>query len=412
MRTEPLKTAGPRRGAIIFIFITVALDMIALGIIGPVFVPLVERLTGGDVGHATLYLGISGTLFALMQFLWSPFLGMLSDRFGRKPVIVLSNIGTAVDYGIMALAPNLGWLLAGRIFAGVTTANIVAASAYISDVTPPEKRAGAFGMIGAAFGLGFIIGPAIGGLLGGFGDRVPFWVAAGFSVANGIYGAFVVPESLPASLRTTTFNWLKANPIGALKTLRAHPELQRLSIVTFLSNIAGLAMPAVWVLYVTERYHWNSASIGFSLVALGVTSVASQALVIGRFVKRFGERAALFSGVAFGALGTLFFAFAVNGWIFIAGIVPLCLWGLTPAAAQAMMSRRAGPSEQGELQGALGSLRGLGSLIGPALFTGAFGLGIAMTPQFAGLPWIVSGVLLVVSILPALSESPLEATAE
>ena len=406
MTTETAPIGEPQRGAIIFIFITVALDMVALGIIGPVFVPLVERLTGGDVHAATWYLGISGTLFALMQFLWSPFLGMLSDRFGRKPVIVLSNIGTAVDYGIMALAPNLGWLLAGRIFAGVTTANIVAASAYISDVTPPEKRAGAFGMIGAAFGLGFIVGPAIGGLLGGFGDRVPFWVAAGFSIANALYGTLVVPESLPHALRSTTFNWRKANPVGALKTLRAHPELQRLSIVTFISNVAGLVMPAVWVLYVTERFQWNSASIGFSLVAVGVCSVASQALVIGRFVKRFGERAALFSGVAFGALGTVMFAFAPNGWIFVAGIVPLCLWGLTPAAAQAMMSRRAGPSEQGELQGALGSLRGLGSLIGPALFTGAFGFGIAMTPQFAGLPWLVSGVLLIVSIVPALREEP------
>jgi len=224
---------SPRRqAALIFVFITVALDMIALGVIAPVFVPLVEQFMHGDVRHAANVVGIFGTVFALMQFGWMPFLGVLSDRFGRRPVIVLSNFGMALDYVVMALAPNLVWLLIGRVVSGITAANATAASAYVTDVTTPDKRAGAFGMIGAAFGVGFVLGPAIGGLCGQVDPRLPFWVAGGLSLLNGLYGALVLPESLPRAQRAARFAWAKANPVGSLRLLRRHRELTAIALVT------------------------------------------------------------------------------------------------------------------------------------------------------------------------------------
>ena len=393
-----------RRAAVAFIFVTLVLDSVALGLIAPVFVPLIMRFMHGDVVHAAAIVGAFGTVFAAMQFGWAPFLGVLSDRFGRKPVVVLSNVGMAVDYAVMALAPNLAWLLAGRIVSGVTTANVAAASAYVADVTPAEKRAGAFGMIGAAFGVGFVLGPAIGGLLGGFDPRLPFWVAGALSLANGIYGAFVLPESLAPEHRATRFLWAKANPVGALRLLQRHRELTMLGALTFASTLAGIVMQSTWVLYVTARYGWGAGATGVSLAVVGATSMIAQIFVIGRFVKRFGERASLFAGVAFGTLGLVGCGLAPNGWWFFASIAPLCLWGLASAAAQALMSRRVGPHEQGELQGAIGSIRGLATLFGPALFTTAFAIGVGR--GVPGAAWYLAALLLAGASVPFLRADP------
>ncbi len=392
---------SPRRqAALIFVFITVALDMIALGVIAPVFVPLVEQFMHGDVRHAANVVGVFGTVFALMQFGWMPFLDVLSDRFGRRPIIVLSNFGMALDYAVMALAPNLVWLLIGRVVFGITAANATAASAYVTDVTPPDKRAGAFGMIGAAFGVGFVLGPAIGGLCGQVDPRLPFWVAGGLSLLNGLYGALVLPESLPRAQRAVRFAWAKANPVGSLRLLRRHRELTAIALVTFASSLAGMVMQATWVLYVTYRYHWQPGMTGISLAVVGVTSMVTQVFVIGRFVKRFGERVSLFAGIASGALGLIVCGLAVNGWWFFAGLIGLCLWGLGPAAGQAIMTRHVTAQEQGELQGAIGSIRGLASLFGPGIFTTAFAIGIAH--DLPGAAWYLGATLLVAAALPVL----------
>ncbi|HEX3550531.1 MAG TPA: TCR/Tet family MFS transporter [Candidatus Elarobacter sp.] len=390
------------RPAVIFVFITVALDMIALGVIAPVFVPLVEGFMHGDVQHAATVVGTFTTVFALMQFVWAPLFGVLSDRFGRRPVIVLSNIGMGLDYFVMALAPALSWLLIGRVISGITSATATASGAYISDVTPPEQRAKAFGMVGAAFGLGFVLGPAIGGLCGQIDPRLPFWVAGGLSLLNGVYGAFVLPESLARENRATRFAWSKANPVGALRLLRSHPELTAVAMVTLLSTLSGMVMQSTWVLYVTYRYGWQPGMTGLSLAFVGICSSAAQMLVVGPFVKRFGERAALFAGIGFGALALVICGWAPTTWLFFVGIVPLCLWSLAAAAAQAMMSRRVTPQEQGELQGAIGSIRGVAALIGPLLYTTAFAIGIAH--GLPGAPWYLGAVIICAAVLPVLRE--------
>jgi DHA1 family tetracycline resistance protein-like MFS transporter len=397
-----LERPSRRRAAVVFVFVTVALDMIALGVIAPVFVPLVVGFLHGDMQRAAAIVGAFGTVFALMQFVWAPILGVLSDRFGRKPVIVLSNIGMGLDYFVMALAPALWWLLAGRIISGVTSATATVSGAYIADVTPPEQRARAFGMIGAAFGVGFVLGPAIGGVFGQIDPRAPFWVAGVLCVLNGVYGAFVLPESLRRENRSRRFVWSKANPLGALRLLRSHPELFALATVTFLNTLAGIVVQTIWVLYATYRYGWQPATTGVSLAVIGVCSSATQMLAIGPFVKRFGERRALFTGTAFGVAALVICGAAPSTGLFFAGIVPMCLWGLAPAACQALMTRRVTPQEQGELQGAIGSIRGFSSLIGPVMYTTVFAIGIAH--GVPGAPWFLSAVIIAAAGLPVVRE--------
>lgn len=269
--TEPAAPT-PRRAAFAFVFVTVLLDMFAIGIIIPVLPKLVEDFMGGDTARAATIYGIFGTAWALMQFLFSPVLGSLSDRFGRRPIILLSNFGLGLDYILMALAPNLRWLFLGRVISGITAASISTAGAYIADVTPPEQRAAKFGLLGAAFGAGFVVGPALGGILGDISPRLPFWVAAGFSLTNGLYGLFVLPESLRRELRRP-FSWRKANPVGALKLLRSHRELWGFTWVTFLSNLAHAALPSVAVLYMGYRYNWDTKSVGVLLAGVGVCQI-------------------------------------------------------------------------------------------------------------------------------------------
>jgi DHA1 family tetracycline resistance protein-like MFS transporter len=398
---EPV--ASPRRAAFIFVFITVVLDMLALGMIIPVLPKLVMGFLNGDTAKAARMFGVFGTVWALMQFFFAPLLGSVSDRFGRRPVILLSNFGLACDYVLMAMAPTLGWLFVGRVISGITAASVPTASAYIADVTPPEKRAGAFGMLGAAFGLGFVLGPALGGLLGSVDARLPFWASAALSGANALYGLFVLPESLPPEKRAP-FSLRRANPLGALKLLRSYRGLSLLALLVFLGNIAHESLPSTFVLYAQFRYRWDERLLGLTLAAVGVCTGVVQALLVKPLVGRLGERASLFIGLLSGAVGFAVYGLAAKGWEFWIGIPIMAFWGLCQPAVQAMMSRKVGASDQGQLQGATGSVRGIAGLIGPTLFTQTFALFISEQAPFVlpGAPFVLSAALIAASLLIAL----------
>jgi DHA1 family tetracycline resistance protein-like MFS transporter len=400
--SEPAGT--PRRAAFIFVFITVLLDMLALGMVIPVLPKLVMGFLDNDTAKAARMFGVFGTVWALMQFFFAPVLGSVSDRFGRRPVILLSNFGLAFDYVLMALAPTLGWLFVGRVISGITAASVPTASAYIADVTPVEKRAGAFGMLGAAFGLGFVLGPALGGILGAYDPRLPFWASAGLSFANALYGLFVLPESLPKE-RRSAFSLKRANPLGSLSLLRSSPGLMLLAVLTFLGALAHESLPNTFVLYAEYRYGWNERAIGLTLAAVGVCTGIAQALLVKPVVTRFGERASLFLGLLCGAIGFAIYGIAAQGWVFWLGIPVMALWGMSGPAAQGLMSSKVGPSEQGRLQGATGSLRGISGLLGPTLFTQAFSICIgAHAPwHLPGAPFLLSAVLLTLSLVIAVT---------
>jgi DHA1 family tetracycline resistance protein-like MFS transporter len=387
-----------RRAALGFVFVTVLLDMLAFGIIAPVMPRLILDFLHGDMARTSEVMGLFVTTWAVMQFFFSPVLGMLSDRFGRRPVILLSNFGLGLDYVVMALAPTLSWLFVGRILSGITASSMPTANAYLSDVMPPEKRAKAFGIFGAAFGVGFVLGPALGGWLGAIGPRLPFWVAGGLSLLNACYGFFVLPESLPPEKRSRGIRWKNANPVGALKLLRSHRELFGLATVNFLGYLAHEVYATVFVLYATERFGWNRKSIGTSLAVVGIATVVTSGFLVGWSVRRFGERASLFAGLFFAAIGFLMFGLAPTGWLFLAAIPVNALWSLAAAPSQSMMTRRVSPSEQGELQGALSSLRGLAMILGPGMFSVTFAFFLAPGLHFPGAPWVLAAVLLLVSL--------------
>jgi DHA1 family tetracycline resistance protein-like MFS transporter len=391
-----------RTAAFVFIFITVLLDMLALGMIVPVLPKLVVDFSGGDSQVAAGILGVFGTAWALMQFLFSPVQGALSDRFGRRPVILMSNFGLGLDYILMALAPSVSWLFVGRVISGITAASISTSYAYIADVTPPEQRAARFGFMGVAFGAGFVLGPALGGLAGNISPRLPFWIAAGLSLANALYGLLVLPESLAPEKRAP-FLWRKANPAGSLKLLRSHPKLPGLATVGFLSNLAHDSLPSISVLYMIYRYGWNERTVGFTLAGVGLCAMVVQGALIAPTIKRFGERVTLLLGLVFGVAGFAVFGLASNGWVFWAGIPLMALWGLASPSAMGLMSHLVGPSEQGQLQGANASLMGIASLIGPGLFTQAFAIFIAAgsTWYLPGAPFLLAALLLAFSIVIA-----------
>lgn len=391
---QPLP-AAPRRAAFAFVFVTVMLDMFAIGVIVPVLPKLVEDFMGGDTQKAAWIYGIFGTAWALMQFLFMPVLGSLSDRYGRRPVILLSNLGLGLDYVLMALAPSVRWLFVGRVISGITAASVSTAGAYIADVTPPEERAAKFGLLGAAFGFGFVVGPALGGFLGDINPRLPFWVAAGLSLANALYGLIVLPESLPKNLRTA-FSWRKANPLGALKLLRSHHELWGLSWVMFLSNLAHVALPSVAVLYMGYRYDWDASAVGLVLGAAGVCAIIVQGMLVGRVVRALGERRTVLVALVCGAAGFFIQAMAPNGAIYAAGIVVMSLWGLMGPAMQGLMTRFVSPTEQGQLAGANSSVLGIANLLGPLLFTQIFALFIGHREwHLPGAAFLLSSILLI-----------------
>jgi DHA1 family tetracycline resistance protein-like MFS transporter len=388
---------------VVFIFVTILLDMFALGLILPILPKLVESFVDNDTARAAEIFGLFGTAWALMQFLFSPVLGGLSDRFGRRPVVLLSNLGLALDYVLMALAPSLTWLFIGRVISGITSASISTAFAYIADVTPPEQRAATFGKIGVAFGAGFILGPAVGGLLGGMDPRLPFWVAAGLSFANTLYGLLILPESLPED-RRSPFHWKSANPLGALRLLGSDRVLTGLSVVNFLAQVAHVVLPSTFVLYATYRYGWDARTVGLTLAMVGVCSMAVQGLAIGPIVRRLGERRALLLGLLSGAAGFLIYGAAPTGPLFWLGIPVMSLWGVAGAATQALTTQRVAPDQQGQLQGATSSVQSMSQMLGPFLFTLTFAyfIGANAPVRLPGAPFLLAALLLLLALLLAM----------
>ncbi|WP_420131246.1 TCR/Tet family MFS transporter [Rhodopseudomonas sp.] len=400
--SETIGAGGARPAAVGFIFVTILLDMLSIGMILPILPKLIESFAHNNTADAARIYGLFGTAWALMQFVASPILGGLSDHFGRRPVILLSNLGLGLDYILMALAPSLGWLFLGRVISGITSASISTAFAYIADVTPAEKRAAVFGKVGAAFGLGFIIGPAMGGLLGGVDPRLPFWVAAGLSLCNALYGLFVLPESLPPE-RRSPFRWKSANPVGAVRLLASNSRLAAMAVVEFCAEVAHVALPAIFVLYASYRYRWDETTIGLALAFVGVCTAIVQGGLVGPAVKRLGERNAQIIGYGGGALGFLIYALAPSGTLFWIGIPVMTLWGIAGPATSGMMTRFVSADQQGQLQGAMTSVKSIAELIGPFLFTLIFAYFIGGTAPFAlpGAPFLLAGALLIVSVLIA-----------
>ena len=389
----------PRKAALTFIFVTVLIDMLAFGMIIPVLPVLVQNFVGGNAARAAQMYGLFGTAWALMQFIFSPVQGSLSDHFGRRPVILISCAGLGLDFILMALAPNLWWLLLGRVISGITAASFSTAGAYISDVTPPEKRAVSFGLIGAAFGAGFILGPAIGGLLGAISPRLPFWASAFMALANVCWGWFVLPESLPKE-RRVPFSWKNANPLGALKLLRAHPMLTGLAGSYFLLNLAHGVLPSTSVLYMHYRYGWDTRAVGILLAGVGVSSLIVQGFLVKPMVKWLKERRAMALGLTFGAVGFAIYGLAPTGPIFWIGVPVMALWAIATPSLQTIMTRLVDPTEQGRLQGALASLVGLGSLIGPTMFTQTFAAFISTRADLGlpGAPFLLAAALVIAAM--------------
>lgn len=395
--------AGQRRPALLFIFFTILIDILAFGIIIPVLPHLIEDFSGGDTSEASYWVAAFGTAFALVQFVASPIQGALSDRFGRRPVILISCCGLALDFVFMALAPSLLWLFVGRMISAVTSASISTAYAYIADITAPEDRARNFGMLGAAFGAGFVIGPMLGGVLGDIDLRLPFWCAAGLAALNFCYGLFVLPESLPPERRSARFLWSQANPFGALQLLRRYPKIWGLVTVVFIGHLAHYVYPSTFVLLADERYGWGNKEAGYVLAAVGVLSVLVNAVLIRRIVPVLGERRALLLGLCCGVVGFLIYGSAGQGWMFLLGLPIASLWAIATPASQALITRQVDADVQGRIQGALSGLNALAGIAGPALFAGAFGYFIGPTaPAYLpGIAFFIAAALLALAALAA-----------
>ena len=355
-----------RRAAIAFILVTAVLDIVAMGIVIPVLPHLIEEFVGSNA-RAGLLNGVFVALWAGMQFLASPVIGSLSDQYGRRPVILLSCAGLAADYVLMALAPNLWWLAVGRLVAGVTSSSFTTIYAYMADITEPEKRARAYGLIGAAFSGGFVLGPVLGGFLGEFGPRVPFWVAGALSGVAFLYGLFILPESLPLEKRMP-FSWRRANPVGAMILLKRHAELAGLAVVNFLLYFAHHVFSAVFVLYAGLRYGWGPWQVGALLAMVGVLDMIVQGVLVGPASKRFGDRATMIFGLCGGAVGIALMGWAPTGVAFIVAMFPNALWGLAMPTLPSLMTRRVGESEQGQLQGANMSVASIAGVASPLFF--------------------------------------------
>jgi DHA1 family tetracycline resistance protein-like MFS transporter len=400
--TEPVSKAR-RKAAVGFIFATALMDIVAMGIMIPVLPNLVKSFVGGDTARAADYTMIFAVTWGLMQFFASPVMGMLSDRFGRRPVLLISIFGLGVDYMFMALAPTLGWLYVGRLINGVTSASFSTANAYIADVTEPENRAKAFGLMGAAFGIGFVVGPAIGGWLGAMSLRLPFYVSAGLAMINWAYGWFILPESLPPERRATTLNWSRANPVGSLNLLLSKPGLIWLSAVYVLFQLAHNVFPSIFVLFVGHRFGWGPDKASYLLVATGVVSIIVQGALVGRAVKLLKERGSLLVGLASAALSFLVYALAPNAVVIYLGLLVGALGGLIGPGLQGLMTRRVGPAEQGRLQGANSAIMGISAIIGPALYLSllSFEVRHEATLHLPGLPFLAAAGLCGLALLVA-----------
>jgi len=382
------------RPAIWMILITALLDMMAMGIVMPVLPVLIEELTG-SLRAAGLWTGIIASLWAAMQFLCAPVIGALSDRFGRRRVILISTAGLALDWVLMALAPSLWWLVAGRIIGGVTSASGTAIFAYMADITAPEHRARAFGLVGAAISAGFVAGPALGGILGEWSPRLPFWVAAGFSGAAFLYGFFVLPESLAAENRTA-FSWRRANPLGTMWLLTSHRELPRLAASTFLLSFSHRIFTAVFVLYAGHRYGLSIMEVGALLAVSGVLDLVIQGMLVGPATSRFGDRRIMLFGFVGGALGLIAMAFASSPLLFALALLPNALWGLAEPTLKARMSSCVSQAEQGRLQGASHCVASLAGIAGPVFFGWVYGLSSTTLP---GLSFVLAAATVLLAAL-------------
>jgi DHA1 family tetracycline resistance protein-like MFS transporter len=363
--------ASSRKAALSFIFITLLIDVTGLGLIIPVMPKLIESLTGGTISEASQWGGWLTFAYAVMQFLFAPVIGNLSDQYGRRPVLLLSLLGFGIDYIFLSFAPTMGWLFVGRIISGITGASFTTASAYIADISTPQNRAQNFGMIGAAFGLGFIIGPVLGGLLGSFGPRVPFLVAAALSLLNALYGYFVLPESLAKDKRRA-FEWRRANPLGSLLHLKKYPSIGALVGSLILVYIAGHAVQSNWTFFTIAKFNWSEKIIGLSLGMFGVLIALVQGGLIRYVNPRLGNEKSVYIGLGLYTIGMLLFAFVNKDWLLFLFMIPYCLGGIAGPALQAIISGQVPPNEQGELQGALTSMMSATSIIGPLVMTNLF----------------------------------------
>ena len=389
-----------RSAALGFIFVTILVDVIGIGIIIPIVPKLIERLTGEGISEASKYGGWLIFSFAFMQFIFSPILGSLSDKYGRRPVLLLSLFGLALDYMLQAFAPTIAWLFVGRLIAGVMGASFTTATAYIADISTPEKRAQNFGMVGAAFGLGFIIGPVIGGLASRWGTSVPFIIAAGLTLLNVLYGYFILPESLAPENRRN-FDWAKANPVGSLKHLRKYPVVSGLIITLVLINIAAHAVQSNWTYYTIYKFKWSEEMIGYSLATVGILVSLVQGLLIRKVIPVLGQKKSIYLGLAFYAVGLVLFGIAWKGWMMFAFLVPYCLGGIAGPTLQGIISNQVPANEQGELQGALTSLVSMTAIIGPLLMNNLFAYSTSKNGLFymPGAAFYLAAILVVIGLV-------------
>jgi DHA1 family tetracycline resistance protein-like MFS transporter len=392
---------GSRRSAaIVFILITVLIDVIGLGIIIPVMPELIMELTGGGLSEASLYGGWLLFTYAVMQFLFAPVLGALSDQYGRRPVLLIALFGFFLDYLLLGWAPTIWWLFLGRFLSGITGASFTTANAYIADISEPEKRAQNFGMIGAAFGIGFIIGPVFGGLLGSFGPRVPFFAAAGLSFLNWLYGYFILPESLPKENRRP-FHWKRANPVGALLHLKIYPIVLSLAGVFFFIFLSQHATQSTWTYFTMEKFDWDEQAVGYSLGFVGLLIAIVQGGLTRKIIPRIGPSKSLFIGIVMNVIGFILFVVSTKGWMMYLFMIPFALGGLAGPSLQGIITNQVPSNAQGELQGALSSVRSLTAIIGPPFMTFLFSFFTRDTAPFylPGAPFLAGAVCLLVSLV-------------
>jgi DHA1 family tetracycline resistance protein-like MFS transporter len=394
--------ANTRKAALGFILVTVFIDVLGWGIIIPVMPKLIAGMKHMPVNEASSYGGWLLSTYAIMQFVCAPIIGNLSDKYGRRPVLLFSLFGFGVDYLFLALAPTYGWLFVGRSIAGITGASFTTASAYIADISTSETRAKNFGMIGAAFGLGFIIGPAIGGLLGGLGLRAPFYAAAILCFLNFLYGYFILPESLDKEHRRQ-FQWKKANPLGSLMQLKKYPALGGLMISLFLVYLGVQAVQGNWNYFTMYRFNWNEKMVGLSLAVVGLLVAIVQAVLTRIVNPKIGNERSVYLGLSLYSLGLFLFAFATEGWMMFLFLIPYCFGGISGPSLQSIMSGNVPRNEQGELQGALTSLMNLTTIIGPALMTNLFRYFTESSAPFyfPGAPFFLGAVFMLIGVYVA-----------
>lgn len=394
--------SGKKQAALGFIFVTLLIDVTGFGLIIPVMPKLIEELIHGNVSDASRYGGWLGFAYAIMQFIFAPVIGNLSDKYGRRSVLLFSLFGFGIDYILLSFAPNITWLFIGRMIAGITGASFTTATAYIADISSPEDRAKNFGMVGAAFGVGFIIGPVMGGFLGQIGTRVPFYVSAALCLLNWLYGFFILPESLPKDKRRP-FSWKRANPLGSLLLLRRYSGVSALVGSLVLIYIAAHAVQSTWSFFTIEKFHWSEKLIGLSLGLVGVLVGAVQGGLIRYVNPRLGNERSVYIGLLLYAFGMLLFGLASASWMLFVFLVPYCLGGIAGPALQAIITGHVPQNEQGELQGALTSLMSATSIIGPPLMTNLFAFFTAKSAPvyFPGAPFILGAVLMLASAVIA-----------